>query len=197
MAGRGSEEWLCCGRAELDEQVDELTTADLGTLVVWIESDDASVGQLSPQQWLAAVELVTGRLTDVADGAGGNWLRLSNAYFRYLSFAEKSGIIDELDATIRSLNLTSVLLGKVGSRESISLLSPVAALSSFLAQVPVSLPEARELSENWRTIDISDVRLLRVVKNLLTPASSLKPFVGDGWMRSALCDWEAIYPKLP
>jgi hypothetical protein len=177
---------------------DELAAADLPALTTWLESNDAQVSQLDQQRWLAMVELTTAKLTSAAsDLERHDWQRLSNAYFRCLTLAKESGVLDETEAVIRSLNLTSALLSELDPQESVGILNPDKGVASFFQYVPVSLVEAHELSENWRAIGVADIRRLRVAKNLLTPILSLKAFVKDRQIRAALEDWEAAFPKLP
>ncbi|BCB92014.1 hypothetical protein [Phytohabitans suffuscus] len=94
---------------------DELTTADLATLAAWLESDKVQVDQLEPSQWLALVELMTAMLTDVADTVNRDWRLLSNAYFRCLSLAKSSGVLDEFDSAVRSLNFDVGSAKRIGA----------------------------------------------------------------------------------
>ncbi|MBB5868555.1 hypothetical protein F4553_001934 [Allocatelliglobosispora scoriae] len=165
--------------------------------MAWLNSDCAQVAQFQPSQWLALVELVTAKMTDVVVHPDVDWRHLSDAYYRSLSMAKESGVLSDSDSVVRSLNLTSVLLRRAGAEESVRILNPKTAIELFFQYVPLTLVEARRLADDWRGIDMQYIRVLRVVKNLLTPTLRIRLFVGDEQVLSVLSDWEAVYLKLP
>jgi hypothetical protein len=176
----------------------EVAAAELPAQIDWLLSEESSSAQFDPQQWLGIVQLMTFKINYAArHGTQVDWSALSDAYSRGVELAERAGIVDRKEIAIRALNLTSSVVRAVGPDRRIALRNPTEAMRLFFETIPLSPAEARQLSTDWPTRDISEIRRLRVAKNLVRPAMMLKPFLEDAETRSKLADWEAVYPHLP
>jgi hypothetical protein len=150
---------------------DELASLDLRALAEELASCRPATGELEPAQWLGIVELLTGCLvSDFETGPPELWSMYSGAFTYAIEAAMTSGIIDRRETVIRRLHLAASLLQKVPTSSEVELLDPARLIDLLVEELPMSADEARALSTDWRALDISDIRRLRAVKNLLSPA---------------------------
>ncbi|MFF7402286.1 hypothetical protein [Streptomyces murinus] len=177
---------------------DDLASRDLRSLVEVLASHAPARSELVPVQWLGVVELLTTRL---ADGFGDLPTELQGtclAAFGYaLETAVASDAIDYRESVIRRLNLSLALLQKIPSNAESDVLDFGGLIDLLLQELPMSAEEARSLSTDWRSLDISQIRLLRAAKNLVAPGLAISRLVSGMNFDPRLKVWEEILPSLP
>ncbi|MFJ9823668.1 hypothetical protein ACIRSU_04730 [Streptomyces sp. NPDC101160] len=178
--------------------MDDLTSLDLGSLAEVLASRTLTRAELGPGQWLGVVELLTMRL---ADGFGELstelWGTCSAALTYALETAVASGAIDHRESVIRRLNLSLALLQKVRPNAGLDILDPRQLIEILLEELPMSAEEARTLSTDWRSLDISQIRRLRAAKNLLSPGLALSRLASGEEFDPRLRAWVQVFPSLP
>ncbi|MFZ4266411.1 hypothetical protein [Streptomyces arboris] len=178
-------------------RLDELASLDLRSLSEVLAGHVPMVPELGRGQWLGVVELMTMRLTDECSPLPvESWATCSSALTYALEAALASGSIDQRESVIRRLNLSVALLQRVPPNAEIDILNPRYLIDLLFQELPMSAEEARSLSADWRALDIAQIRLLRTVKNLVSPALSLSrlaPRDIDGRLKA----WEDVFSSLP
>ncbi|MFJ3503681.1 hypothetical protein [Streptomyces sp. NPDC090135] len=176
---------------------DELVALDLQSLSEVLAARTPEVSELRRGQWLGIVELMTLRLTEgCASLPADSWATCSSALSYAFEAAMTSGSIDQRESVIRRLNLSVALLQQVPSNHEVDILNPSHQIDLLFGELPISVEEARVLSVDWRTLDIAQIRLLRAVKNLVSPALSLGR-LAPGDVNGRLQGWEEVFPSLP
>ncbi|MEU3752393.1 hypothetical protein AB0H17_06415 [Streptomyces olivoreticuli] len=179
-------------------QLDDLASLDLRSLSEILAARGLTVSELSRGQWLGVVELMTLRLTNECDSLSGeSWATCSSALAYALEAAVASGSIDARESLIRRLNLSVALLGRIPSSGEVDILNPGHLIDLMLQELPVSVEEARDMSADWRALDITQIRLLRIVKNLVSPAFDLARMASGEDFDGRLKAWEEVFPSLP
>jgi hypothetical protein len=174
--------------------LERLAATDLISLAEWLVSEEAQVVCLAPQERLGVLQMLTSRLTlDFRQVSPEDWPCVSDAFDSALGLAG----LDQDENLIRRLNLMSVLLRHVSSRNDIAILDPERAVESFFGTVPVSLGDARRLVPQWRTEGIDNIRRLRVAKNMLTPLASFSQLLSGSRSIARLNEWLELMPRLP
>ncbi|WP_085214294.1 hypothetical protein [Streptomyces sp. Amel2xC10] len=177
---------------------DDLTSLDLRSLAEVLASQAPAQAGLVPGQWLGVVELLTMRLTDgFGDLPTELWGTCSEAFGYALETAVASGAIDYRGSVIRRLNLSLALLQKVPPNAEIDVLNPVYLVDLLLQELPMSAEDARTLSADWRSLEISQIRLLRVAKNLVSPGLAISRLASGKEFDPRLKAWEEVLPLLP
>ncbi|MFI6446749.1 hypothetical protein [Kitasatospora sp. NPDC050543] len=178
-------------------EFDNLASLDLRSLSEILATHAPTVPELGRGQWLGVVELMTMRLTDECGSLPAeSWATCSLALSYALEAAVASGSIDQRESVIRRLNLSVALLQRVPLNAEVDILNPGHLVDLLFQEIPMSVEEARDLSVDWRALDIAQIRLLRAVKNLVSPALSLARLVPrevDGRLKA----WEEVFPSLP
>lgn len=176
----------------------DLEALDLRALVESLASRAPSEHELSAENWLSVVELLTIRLQD---GFGDLPVRFrsecSAAVSYALDTAIASGSIDRREGVIRRLNLSRALLRQVPPDTGVDILDPDRIIGLLLGELPMSVEEARALSADWRALDISLIRELRFAKNLLSPGLAISKLAAEGELDTRLRGWEEVFPMLP
>ena len=153
---------------------------------------------MQPVEWLGVVELLTMRLTEGSgDVPAEDWARCSAAMASALEAAVAAGAIDHRESVIRRLNLAVALLQNVVPIAEVDILNPDLLLDLMFQELPLSAGEARQMSAEWRNLDISQIRSLRVAKNLVSPALALARLVPEAKFAGRLRAWEDVMPSLP
>ncbi|QKW25042.1 hypothetical protein HUT11_02060 [Streptomyces seoulensis] len=177
---------------------DDLTSLDLRSLAEALASHAPTQAELVPGQWLGVVELLTMRL---ADGFGDlpteHWGTCSAAFGYALETAVASGAIDSRESVIRRLNLSLALLQKVPPNAEFDVLDSGYLIDILFRELPMSAEEARTLSVDWRGLDISQIRLLRAAKNLVSPGLAISGMVSGKELDPRLKAWKEVLPSLP
>ncbi|GGK25362.1 hypothetical protein GCM10011583_66690 [Streptomyces camponoticapitis] len=179
-------------------RLDNLASLDLRSLSEILASRAPAVPELGRGEWLGVLELMTMRLTDECGSLSvESWVTCSLAHEYALEAAMVSGSIDQRESVIRRLHLSVALLQQVPPNAEVGILNPSHLLDLLFQELPMSAEEARDLSVDWRALDIGQIRLLRAVKNLISPALGLVRVVpreeGNGRLRA----WEEVFPSLP
>ncbi|MFE2728155.1 hypothetical protein [Kitasatospora sp. NPDC059327] len=149
-------------------------------------------------QWLGVVELLTMRLTGECGGLSAeSWATCSRALAYALEAAVASGSIDHHETVIRRLNLSAALLQRVSPNVEVDILDPNRVIEIFLGEISMSAEEARDVSIDWRSRDIADIRRLRTAKGLVWPTLlAMHAAFGDEF-DPRLKAWEVVFPSLP
>ncbi|WP_405821346.1 hypothetical protein OG241_35805 [Streptomyces sp. NBC_01390] len=177
---------------------DDLASLDLQSLTELLVSRTPTVSELSSGQWLGVVELMTMRLTDECGSLSvDSWRTCASALEYALEAAVTSGAIDRRESVIRRLNLAVVLLQRVPPNPEIEILNPSHLISLLFQELPMSVEEARDMSTDWRALDIVQIRRLRAAKNLVSPALRLAKMMSGGNLDGRLEAWEEVFPSLP
>ncbi|WP_157850863.1 hypothetical protein [Streptomyces exfoliatus] len=177
---------------------DDLAALDLRSLSEALAAHVPGVSELGPNEWLGVVELLTARLADECRGlSGASWGTCSEALGYALNSAVASGVIDHRESVIRLLNLSLAVLRQVPSNAEIDILNPDLLIDLLFRELPMSVEEARDLSADWRTREIAQIRRLRAVKNLLSPALALVRMAFGEDFDERLKAWEEVFPSLP
>ncbi|MFJ2648522.1 hypothetical protein ACIO1C_17525 [Streptomyces sp. NPDC087420] len=179
-------------------RLEDLSFLDLRSLSDTLAAHAPAVSELRRSEWLGVVELITLRLT-VEHGSlpAESWATSLSAYTYALEAAVTSGSIDQRECLIRRLHLASLLLRQIPPNVGTDILDPGRLIDLTLQEIPMSAEEARDLSAEWRALDISQIRILRKIKNLLSPALGLVR-EADGEVRDErLKAWEEVVPSLP
>ncbi|MER5275670.1 hypothetical protein ABT025_07920 [Streptomyces sp. NPDC002809] len=178
-------------------RLDDLTSLDLRSLSEVLAAHAPIVPDLGSGEWLGIVELMTMRLTDECSSLPvESWATCSLALAYALEAAVASGSIDQRESVIRRLNLSVALLRQVPANTEVDILNPGHLIDLLFQELPISSEETRDLSVDWRALDIAQIRTLRAVKNLVSPALSLArlaPREIDGRLKA----WEEVFPSLP
>ena len=101
------------------------------------------------------------------------------------------------ESVIRRLNLSAVVLRRAALSDDILILSPDRIASLFAETVPMTVQQARLLAADWRSLEIADIRRLRLVKNLVTPMILISHLLSENRPMVEIEDWEEILPLLP
>lgn len=178
-------------------RLDDLTSLDVRSLSEILAAHAPMVPDPGSGQWLGIVELMTMRLTDECISLPvESWATCSLALAYALETAVASGSIDQRESVIRRLNLSVALLRQVPANTEVDILNPEHLIDLLFQELPISSEEARYLSVDWRALDIAQIRILRAVKNLVSPALSLArlaPRETEGRLK----EWEEVFPSLP
>ncbi|MGW2691496.1 hypothetical protein [Streptomyces sp. NPDC001296] len=176
----------------------DLTSLDLQSLAEVLASHTPAQSDLAAGQWLGVVELLTMRLTHgFGDLPTGYWYMCSSAFGYALDSAVASGAIDYRESLIRRMNLSLVLLQKTPPNTRVDLLNPDLLIGLLLPELPMSAEEACIMSADWRNLDISQIRALRMAKNLVSPGLAIARLVCEEELDPRLQEWERILPSLP
>lgn len=179
-------------------RLDDLASLDLRSLSAVLAAHSPMVHELGRGQWLGVVELMTMRLTDECSSLSAeSWVTCASALAYALEAAVASGSIDQRESVIRRLNLSVALLQWVPPNPEVDILNPGHQIDLLFQELPMSVEEARDLSADWRTLNIAKIRLLRAVKNLVSPALSLAKKVPEEDHDGRLKAWEEVFPSLP
>jgi hypothetical protein len=126
----------------------------------------------------------------VAAGAG---------QFRYFYALDAVGFADEVmrpEWVARRLMIAEALLTRRAPSREVDILDPRWAVELFLSSVEMSVEDASELSEGWWDRDVSDIRRLRHVKNILAPTLRIRPYLADHSSDDVLDGWARVFPRL-
>jgi hypothetical protein len=176
----------------------ELTSMSVRQLSEVIAMSKLRPADLGQGEWLAVVQLLTARLiTESGALSEADWLVCSSAVDYTLTTAEAGGFIDHNDYVIRLLNLSAALLQRISPKSDIPILNPQRMFALFIETVPMSAENARILSLDWRTLDISMIRQLRLAKNLVAPLLTVSRVLSDDDIADRLGVWDEVFPLLP
>ncbi|MFF7711060.1 hypothetical protein [Streptomyces sp. NPDC007988] len=178
----------------------DLASLDLQSLSEVLASHVPTVPELGSGQWLGVVELMTMRLSEECGSlSADSWATCTSALAYALDAAVASGSIDQRESVTRRLNLSVALLQRVPPNPDVEILNPPYLIGLLFQELPVSVEEARELSVDWRVLDIPQIRLLRAAKNLVSPAISLARMMREHGeeLDGRLKAWEEVFPFLP
>ncbi|KJK55510.1 hypothetical protein [Saccharothrix sp. ST-888] len=176
----------------------ELTSLDLRSLSQVLAGRAPTLPELGPGEWLGVVELLTMRLTDECDGLSvESWATCSLALAYALEAAVASDSIDQRESVIRRLNLSAAVLRQIPPNAEVDILNPDGLIELLFQELPMSAEEARELSVDWRALDIAQIRRLRAAKNLVSPALDLASLVSGEEFHERLKAWGEVFPSLP
>ncbi|MEQ7125103.1 hypothetical protein ABN034_11325 [Actinopolymorpha sp. B11F2] len=172
----------------------ELVRLDRKQLVATLASQNFVVASMDSEEWLGLVQLLTTRIIDECVGlTAAEWRSSSRALGYVLESASAAGALGPGETAVRRLNLTAALFQKVSPNEEIDLLSADQTAELLFREIPIAPEQARALASRWTELDIEEIRQLRFIKNLLTPALMMKDALDD----ARLDTWEQIYPLLP
>ncbi len=156
------------------------------------------VAELSKGEWLGVVELLTARLaSEVLPVSADRWLTYLRALAYALDSAVASGAIDQRECLIRRLNLAVALREQVPPSTGDAILNPSVLIDQLFEELPMSAGQARDMSKNWRALDLVQIRTLRFAKNLMSPALALAAALPPGRSRPRLEVWRDVLPSLP
>lgn len=176
-------------------QLNDLASLNLRVLSAALASPRLELGH---GEWLGVVELLTMRLVEGCHGLQAEeWTTCSAALQHTFEAAVDSGSIDRSESVIRQLNLSVALLQQISPNRDVDILNPDYLFGLLFRELPMSAEDARCLSIGWRTLDISQIRLLRAAKNLLSPALNLAGLVPIGDFTEDLSAWKEVFPSLP
>ncbi|GAA3852303.1 hypothetical protein GCM10022243_17450 [Saccharothrix violaceirubra] len=177
---------------------EDLSPLDLLSLSRALLSEEFAAAELTPFDWLGIVEMLEGSLVDKCqDLTPREWSVCVLALARSHASAVDSGILDDREVLVRRLNLGAVLTRGVPVSREFEILNPDALIAELFRKLPMTIDEARRMSADWRSLEISQIRVLRSVKNLVTPAVQLARVApGTAWL-PMLRLWADILPDLP
>jgi hypothetical protein len=176
----------------------ELTSLDARHLSQLLTASDLDLSDMGEGGWLTVVQLLTSRLTEECEVLSADDWMIGSAAIEYaLVRAEVVGYIDHDESVIRRLNLTAALLQRVSPNGDVEILDPRRMYQTFTEAVPFSAEEARSLSADWRTLDVSIIRRLRLAKNLVSPMLVAKRVLADDGLVGDMDAWEEVFPLLP
>lgn len=176
----------------------DLVSLDLDSLSAVLAARTPAVPELSSGRWLGVVELMTMRLTaECSSLPADSWDTCGSAFAYALEAAVAAGSIDQCESVIRRLNLSVALLEQVPSNLEVEILNPSHLIGLLFQELPMSVEEARDLSVDWRTLDIVQIRRLRAAKNLVSPALRLAMIMSGEELDGRLKAWEEVLPSLP
>ncbi|MFE2971409.1 hypothetical protein ACFXKC_49075 [Streptomyces sp. NPDC059340] len=177
---------------------DDLAALRLEPLAEVLASHAPAQADLTAGQWLGVVELLTMRLThDFGDLSTEHREICSSAFGHTLDSAVTSGAIDYRESLIRRINLSLALLQNTPPDTSVDLLNPGPLIELLLLEVPMSAEEAGAMSADWRRLDISQIRDLRMAKNLISPGLAIARLMREEELDPRLQEWERVLPSLP
>lgn len=163
-----------------------------------LTSPESLPADMRSGDWLAAVQLLTARLTEEAETLPGEELNRGAAALDVaLDRAEQAGDMNRNEASIRRLNLASALLRLRGPNPDVVFLNPQRMYEVFSEAVPLSTAQMQDLPADWRTLDIDTIRRLRLVKNLLVPMVEVGPILAQAGFAEDVRVWEEALPLLP
>jgi hypothetical protein len=185
---------------------DRVVQADRNGLAAWLLSAEADDADLDFQEWLGIVELYTHLLTwEYSEVGADEWGRLSDAYDRALSLAMRTGAFDETWRAAGWMNLSSVLMRRVGPRDDVELMSIRRMLDEFFAALPVDYPTAsaaadtlrrRPDGDTLRSMGVEKLLPLRQAKTLTRPLTYVLDLIHDE-RRPQVEAWASIIDALP
>jgi hypothetical protein len=179
-------------------RLNDLALLDLRSLVRILTASVDTCKDLKPSEWLGVVELLTMRVVEECDGLSGEQLSMcSVALAQAFEGAVAAGVIDPLELVVRRLNLSAALFQRIAPNSEVDMLNPNNMLELLFGSLPMSVDEARRLSADWRVLDISQIRHLRVVKNLVSPAVNFAQLVTEESLAARLRSWGELLPSLP
>ncbi|MFD8419534.1 hypothetical protein [Streptomyces sp. NPDC059466] len=177
---------------------DDLAALRLEPLAEVLASHTPAQAELTAGQWLGVVELLTMRLThEFGDLPSERREICSSAFGHALDSAVASGAIDYRESLIRRTNLSLVLLQDTPPDTSVDLLNPGPLIELLLLEVPMPAEEAGAMSADWRSLDISRIRDLRMAKNLVSPGLAIAGLMREEERDPRLEEWERVLPSLP
>ncbi|MFJ1973318.1 hypothetical protein ACIO93_32150 [Streptomyces sp. NPDC087903] len=178
--------------------LNDLALLDLRSLTEALAMHQPTIPELGPGQWLGVVELLTMRMTDeCGDLLADSWVTCSAAFAYTLEAAMASGSIDRRESVIRRLNLAAALLRQIPPNAEVDILNPDRLIDLLFQELPMSAEQARGLAADWRTLTIAQIRDLRAIKNLVSPALSLAGLVCGDEFDGRLKAWRVVFPSLP
>lgn len=179
-------------------EFDDLISLDLRSLSDSLAAGFPASSRMSAGEWLGVVEAITLHLSEGSGDLSREQLATCATALAYaLDAAMASGAIDHRETVIRRLHLCGVLLRQVSPDPTIEIVNPDYLVSLLLQALSVSPEEASALASNWRSLDISQIRELRAVKNLLSPGLALVHLFPDRGFVEHLRPWEGVFPSLP
>jgi hypothetical protein len=186
------------GDSFLMSSFDDLASLNLRALSETLAAHAPRVSELDLREWLGVVELVTARLVDECVGLPeASWMTCSAALGNALHAAVVSGAIDHRESVIRRLNLSVALLHQISPNAEIDVLNPDHLIDLLFRELPMSAEEARDLSADWRTLEIAHIRRLRAAKNLVSPGLDLMRLLSREDLDERLKAWAEVFPSLP
>lgn len=178
--------------------LNRLSALSATELTALLETPDSVLVGISGGEWYAVVQLLTQRLTWEGGSLSGEELNRGAAALDIaLGQAERAGGIGQNERAIRRLNLTSALLRIRGQSPDVVLLSPQRMYDLFSEAVPFSPAQIRAFPVDWRTLDITVIRRLRLVKNLVTPLLGVRSILEEAGFVDEMSEWSEILPRLP
>jgi hypothetical protein len=179
-------------------QFDALVAMDVRRLASNLAGQPPQPGDLPPNQWLGVIgHLCSQIIEECAAFDFEEWVMVSRAVDNALLAGREAGAEERWSTVTRRLNLTAAILQRVPPMNDGSLRDPGIAAEIFLTEASVSVQEAEALSIDWRERDISTVRQLRVLKNMLAPMVFIRPLLEDGIVKADLDTWVQLLPSLP
>jgi hypothetical protein len=167
---------------------------DLRPLVEWCLAPDRRVDDLTDHEWYGLLQRLSWHLTTATtEISNDEWETFSRAY----DLALRNAAIDELDGIARRLHVMSAALRSAEPRSRVPLVDPEGAAGVFLGVVPMTVEEARASAEDWQSLPIADIRLLRKIKNTLTPLIAVRQFISNPQVAARVDEWAAIRDQLP
>ncbi|GAB3925324.1 hypothetical protein GCM10029976_018400 [Kribbella albertanoniae] len=179
-------------------QFDDLVALDPVSLSETLVSQRPTVAELSKGEWLGVVELLTARLAnEVLPVSTDRWLTYLGALAYALDSAVASGAIDQRECLIRRLNLAVALREQAPPSTGDATLDPSVLIDLLFEELPISAEQARDMSTNWRALDVAQIRTLRSVKNLMSPALALATALPAAEVDPRFKVWREVFPSLP
>ncbi|MEU8185603.1 hypothetical protein AB0B85_33125 [Micromonospora sp. NPDC049044] len=175
---------------------EQVTRLDRSGLVTWLLSAEPDHVQWTGNEWLGVLQLFTTQLTqEGAEVSPVAWRTHSVAYDVVLRRTQDTNGIDEHEAAVRRLLLTSVALGHARPTPEVALLDPRHAIAAFRACLPMPTEVAVRVAPQWRELAPADLRRLVRAAGLVTAAGALKPYLdesdpGSSDFAAELAVWE-------
>ncbi|MER7211598.1 hypothetical protein ABT340_31470 [Streptosporangium sp. NPDC000239] len=175
-----------------------LLDLNLRQLSAVLSTGRLSLEELEQNQCIGLIELLTMRLIDECEELSAeDWVVCSAATDYVFCVAEKRKSIDHEEGVIRRLNISAALLRRVAPRSEVDLLAPDHVVDLLLRELPVSVDEARDMAARWQSLEIDQIRRLRLVKNLLSPVVGIGDVIPRHTYDSRLKAWIGIFSSLP
>ncbi|MCO1581239.1 hypothetical protein M8C13_36365 [Crossiella sp. SN42] len=153
---------------------------------------------MSKQEWLSIIWIVEKGLIERArDIPSDSWATYSELVDRVWAMAVSAGGHDPAQAVVNRLRLSFNLIDRVSARADGSLLDPGHAVKLFLRSLPMSVDEAAGRAAHWQSADISVIRELRRIKNMVTPVLAIVDIAPDADPGGDVKPWRELHPALP